>query len=476
MARARLSALDGSFLRVETPTAHMHVAWKGIFEPRDGGVAGVLSVEELRRAITGRLQHAPRFRQRLAFTGGWAGFLAEPVWVDDERFDVAEHVVALSEPGQVMRRSRFDELCDAVLSLPLDRSRALWSLHVAPQLEDGSLGLVMKAHHAMVDGKSAVELALLLLDLSPDAPEAQADDWVPQPAPSSARLALDAMVDAGGESLRTAAGFARAAASPRLAGTLRRAALAVGEDLLRAAPASYVNAPLSPQRILLHHTHDIEPLISAKTKLGVTLNDLALTAVSGALRELALRAGERPQALKAMVPVSTRAPERAADLGNQISFVFVDLPVQMTSAADRLDAVRAATTRFKEQDRAAGGAAILGSLGAFPAPVKEAAARMAASPRTYNLTVSNVPGPRIGVWLRGCALREAVPVIPLADGHALSIGIFSYADSITFGAYADPRALPQVADLPLALCASLLDVCGLAAPAGRRRRALKAVS
>ena len=270
----------------------------------------------------------------------------------------------------------------------------------------------MKAHHAMVDGKSAVELALLLLDLSPDAPEAPADDWVPQPAPSSARLALDAMVDAGGESLRTAAGFARAAASPRLAGTLRRAALAVGEDLLRAAPASYVNAPLSPQRILLHHTHDIEPLIAAKTKLGVTLNDLALTAVSGALRELALRAGERPQALKAMVPVSTRAAEQAADLGNQISFVFVDLPVQMTSAADRLDAVRAATARFKEQDRAAGGAAILGSLGAFPAPVKDAAARMAASPRTYNLTVSNVPGPRIPVWLRGCALREADPGDP----------------------------------------------------------------
>jgi hypothetical protein len=101
---------------------------------------------------------------------------------------------------------------------------------------------------------------------------------------------------------------------------------------------------------------------------------------------------------------------------------------------------------------------------------------MAAAPRTYNLTVSNVPGPRVPVWLRGCALREAVPVIPLADGHALSIGIFSYADRITFSAYADPHALPQVADLPVALCASLLDVSGLAAPAGRRRRALKAVS
>jgi WS/DGAT/MGAT family acyltransferase len=432
-----------------------------------------VGVDELRRSIAGRLRHAPRFRQRLAFTPG--GF-AEPVWVDDERFDIAEHVIALAEPGQVLPRARFDELCDAVLSLPLDRTRALWSLHVAPLLDDGSLGLVMKAHHAMVDGKSAVELALLLLDLSPDAPEAQADDWVPQPAPSSARLALDAMVDTGGESLRAAAGFARAVTSPRLAGTLRRAALAVGEDLLRSAPASYVNAPLSAQRILLHHTHEIEPLIAAKARLGVTLNDVALTAVSGALRELALRAGERPQPLKAMVPVSTRAPEQAADLGNQISFVFVDLPVQVGSAADRLEAIRVATARFKQQDRAAGGAAILGSLGAMPAPVKEAAARMAAAPRTYNLTVSNVPGPRIPVWLRGCELREAVPVIPLADGHALSIGIFSYADRITFGAYADPHALPHVGDLPLALCASVLDVCALAAPARRRRRTLRAVS
>jgi diacylglycerol O-acyltransferase len=472
MGRARLSALDGSFLRVETPTAHMHVAWKGIFEPRPGEPVGV---EELRRSIAARLQHAPRFRQRLAFTPG--GF-AEPVWVDDQRFDIAEHVVALAEPGQVLTRARFDELCDAVLSLPLDRSRALWSLHVAPQLEDGSLGLVMKAHHAMVDGKSAVELALLLLDLSPDAPEARADDWAPRAAPSSARLALDAMVDTGGESLRAAAGFARAVTSPRLAGTLRRAALAVGEDLLRSAPASYVNAPLSAQRILLHHTHDIEPLIEAKTKLGVTLNDVALTAVSGALRELAMRAGERPHPLKAMVPVSTRgwAGRNPADLGNQISFVFIDLPVQMSSAADRLAAVRAATSRFKEQGRAAGGAAILGSLGAMPAPVKEVAARVAAAPRTYNLTVSNVPGPRVPVWLRGCELREAVPVIPLADGHALSIGIFSYADRITFGAYADPLALPQIGDLPLALCASVLDVCALTAATHRRRRALKAVS
>jgi diacylglycerol O-acyltransferase len=199
----------------------MHVGWSAVFSPHPDRPRP--TAEALAESIGSRLHLAPRFRQRLAFTPG--GF-AEPVWVDDERFDIAEHVVALAEPGQAMTRARFDELCDAVLSLPLDRSRALWSLHVAPLLDDGTLGLVMKAHHAMVDGKSAVELALLLLDLSPDAPEAEADDWAPQPAPSPARLALDAMVDTGGESLRAAAGLARAVASPRLAGTLRRAALA----------------------------------------------------------------------------------------------------------------------------------------------------------------------------------------------------------------------------------------------------------
>jgi len=327
--------------------------------------------------------------------------------------------------------------------LPLDRGRALWSLHVAPLLEDGSLGLVMKAHHAMVDGKSAVELALLLLDLSPDAPEAQADDWVPQPAPSSARLALDAMVDTGGESLRAAAGFARTVTSPRLAGTLRRAALAVGEDLLRPAPASYVNAPLTAQRILLHHTHAIEPLIEAKTKLGVTLNDVALTAVSGALRELATRAGERPRPLKAMVPVSTRAPEQAADLGNQISFVFVDLPCQEPDPVLRLGHVMHEMGKRKRGGQPEGADRVLKALGFAPRPLQHALSHMVASPRAFNLTVSNIPGPPAPLYMLGCELEEVYPVVPITDRHALSIGMTTLRDQAFFGIYAGCDALPD---------------------------------
>src|SRR5438034_859957 len=163
--------------------------------------------------------------------------MAEPVWVDDERFDLAYHVRGLGEAQGPLTRARFDVLADRVLSEPLDRTRALWRLHLAPALEDGTVGMVMKIHHAMVDGKSAVELALLLLDVDPDAPApADAGEWTPLPAPSGARLAVDAVLERGGESLRMVREAARLARSPRLAGTLSRATLSLREDLLRPAP------------------------------------------------------------------------------------------------------------------------------------------------------------------------------------------------------------------------------------------------
>ena len=467
-----MTALDASFLAVETPTAHMHVAWKGRFAPRSDG--GRPSVADVRRCVGGRLRHAPRFRQRLAPT---PAAIAEPVWIDDERFDLRYHVLDLAESAESLHRTRFGELADRVLSEPLDRTRALWRLYIAPRLDDESLGLVMKVHHSMVDGKSAVELALLLLDLEPDAPPGEDEDgWAPAPAPGAARLAVDALADRSTETLRAAASVARLAASPRrgvrLAETLRRTALAVGEDVLRPAPASYVNARIGPARTLVHHTASLAPLLRAKEDLGVTLNDLALSGVAGALRTLAVQKGTLPVPLKTMVPVSTRAPEQAAALGNRISFVFIDLPVHLQRPHDRLEAVRTQTLRFKREGRAAGTESLLGALGLLPAPLKDAAARMAAGPRAYNLTVSNVPGPRFPVYLLGCELIEAVPVIPLSDGHALAVGIFSHHDKITFGAHADPDALPSVREFPAALNASLLELAGL----GTRRRGRRAAA
>lgn len=139
----------------------------------------------------------------------------------------------------------------------------------------------------------------------------------------------------------------------------------------------------------------------------------------------------------------------AADGGNRIAFVFVDLPVDVHRPGARLARIHEQTTRIKREGRAGGGEALLGALGALPDPLRTRAARLAA--RTYNLVVSNVPGPRFPVYLLGCPIEEAVPVIPISEGHSLSIGVFTYGTRLTFSVYLDPVALPQALDLGAAV-------------------------
>jgi WS/DGAT/MGAT family acyltransferase len=193
---------------------------------------------------------------------------------------------------------------------------------------------------------------------------------------------------------------------------------------------------------------------------------VCLAAVAGGLRELAELRGEPPRSLKAMVPVSVRADEQRRDLGNRITFAFVQLPVATRSRAGRLAQVRHETAAFKRSGRAAGTGAVLGALGLLPDPVKNRAARLASSKRVFNLTVSNIPGPRFPVYMLGAELSEAYPVVPIAAEHSLSIGMFSYCDHMFFGFYADPHSLPEVQDLP-----ALVDreITALGRPRRRRR-------
>jgi WS/DGAT/MGAT family acyltransferase len=447
MAASRLTSLDGSFLRVETENAHMHVAWSGLFEP-PGDLLPRPSVEALRLKVAARLGRVPRFRQRLAYP---PLRLSEPSWIDDPQFDIAQHVTALGESDVPLSLQRFHEFTDAVLSHPLDRGRPLWHLYLVPRLEDGRAGVIFKMHHALVDGKSAVELSLLLFDLERDPTPEAGDGWRPERPPSAARLALDAMVNNAAEPLRAARDVARLAASGQnggLTGTLRRAALAFERDLLRSAPPSYLNTPIGPTRTLVRHRARIAELAAAKRKAGVTLNDVCLTAVAGALRELARIRGEDPLPLRVMVPVSVRADAQRQDLGNRISFAFIELPLAVRSRIERLRLINDATSSFKSSGRPAGTGTLLGAIGLLPDPLKDRAAQIASSARVFNLTISNIPGPRFPLYMLGAELSEAYPVVPLGAEHALSVGMFSYRDHMFFGLYADPDVLPEVGELP----------------------------
>jgi diacylglycerol O-acyltransferase len=451
----RLTPLDGSFLRVETPNAHMHVAWTATFRVPDGAPAPTLRA--LREAVASRLRRTPRFRRRLAFPPQGMG---EPFWVDDHEFDITRHVVPLGRVRETIDDARFAELCDEALSEPLNRRQPLWRIYLAPRLEGGRCGIIAKLHHALVDGKSAVEVALLLFDATPEIIAPQPSDWRPAAPPSRTRLAMDALAGGAGESLRAARGMARMAGSPiaggaRVTGTLRRAAMSVGEDLLRPAPSSFLNVPIGPRRTLVRHRAPMDELRSVKESAGVTLNDVCLAVVAGAMRELAITRGQEPRPLKAMVPVSMRTDPERDTLGNRISLVFVELPVELRSPRARLERIHAATDSFKRNGRHAGAQAVYGALGLLPDMLRTPAARAVGSARVYNLTVSNIPGPDLPIYMLGSELIEAHPVVPIAERHALSVGIFSYRDRAHFGLYADPDALPEVDELPAALSESL---------------------
>jgi diacylglycerol O-acyltransferase / wax synthase len=431
----RLSALDSAFLAVETPTAHMHVGWAAVFDPPESG--GAPGFEELRDHIGSRVGRAPRYRQLLRSVPFG---LNAPVWADDPSFDISRHVLRAD-------RGRLGDVVESCMSEPLPRDRPLWQMRIAPRLEDGRIALVGKAHHCMVDGIAAVELTSMLLDPEPDPPRSDPDGWRPGPTPQPVGLLAGGIADLVRGSLDVATLPARALTSPSRAADLARRAgralRAVAGSARPATPVAALNQPNSPRRHLAFLSRPTDDLRRIKGSFGTKLNDVVLAASAGAVRRFLERRGETPIRLKTMVPVSVRDSGDAGELGNKISFMFVDLPCDEPDPARRLRRLHAETAGRKQAGEPEGANDFVQSIGLVPAPVRKAVSRFVASPRTFNLVVSNIPRPTERLYLRGCELKEAYPVVPLADRHALSIGVTNVGEELCFGLYADRESLPD---------------------------------
>src|SRR5256885_7961096 len=306
----RLSALDASFLRVETPAAHMHVGWVSTLELPRG--AQRLDVEGLIASIGARLHLAPRFRQRVV--GAPLGF-GEAMWKDDPDFDLRRHVRVKDERHPV-NAAGLQRLAGGFFSEQLDRSRPLWRILIVPALRGGRAAVLGKVHHAMVDGVAAVELGMVLFDLDPAAETPQALEWSPDHGHGGLRLAVESVADGALEQFRAARRAATVGLSPRrtlrVADTMRRAALSLAEDALRPAPPSYLNVDIGPRRTLITHRIAMKRLVAIKGLCGVKLNDVALTVVAGALRRLAERRGEEKNDPRGMEPGNGRPAESQA--------------------------------------------------------------------------------------------------------------------------------------------------------------------
>jgi len=464
----RLSALDATFLALDAPTAPLHVGWTMRF----AGPAPPLA--QLRRHIDARLAHVPRFRRRVVMPPLGLG---DARWADDPGFDIARHVhqVTVAPPGGA---GELRGLSGRLLSTPLDPERPLWRLYLVDGLARGEFALVGQAHHALVDGIAALEVAVLLF-----APEHAPDDgqdgpWRPQPTPGPLQSARGATTARTRGTLDVARALARSAripgpASLQAAGSALRDAGHALEALARPTAHTGLERTATHRRAVAFAEVSLEGARSAGKRNHATINDVLLAACTMALGRALRRRGEEHAEIKVLVPVSTRAAGTGAELGNKISFMAIELPVGDIDAVTVLRTVRN-RTRAAKQASAHGAIDALASAADLlpPAPAR-AVARGAFGAASFNAIVSNPGGLPAGLSLLGRPLRAIYPAVPIVEGQSLTIGALSYLDRLHVGLYADAEVVYDVVDIAhdLARAFDVLRVEATAAPTPWRARA-----
>jgi diacylglycerol O-acyltransferase len=457
----RLAPLDVSFLYMEGPTTAMHVGGVAVLEPPESGFDHTRLVE----LISQRIAMVPRYRQKVKWV---PGHLANPVWVDDEDFDVTYHVrrSALPKPGSP---AQLRELVGRLQSRQLDRNRPLWEIYLVEGLEDGRVAIVTKTHHAMVDGVSAVDIGTVILDPTPTPRDVPVEEWAPLPEPGAVSLVTGAAIDflrrptAAVDTARTAVVDVKATVG-RVA-AVAGGMLASARTMARQAPASPLNATISEQRRYGMAATDLDDYKRVRKTHGGTVNDVVLATVSGALRAWLLTRGEAvapSTTVRAMVPVSVRSDDQKGQLGNRVSSYFVDLPVGEGNPVMRLHQVSFAMRGHKESGQAVGADALVQLSGFAPPTIHSLGARVASqmSRRAFNVVVTNVPGPQFPLYAAGARMLEMYPVVPLAKGQAVSIGLTSYDGGVYYGLNADRDAMPDVDVLASLIEESLAELVG----------------
>ncbi|MDT9591982.1 wax ester/triacylglycerol synthase family O-acyltransferase [Nocardioides zeae] len=477
----RLRSRDMAILATDSVATPLHNATLEIFDPGDS----TFSHQRLVDLISDRIAFVPRYRQRLLSV---PAHLANPIWVDDPRFDLGFHVrrAAIPGPGGL---DQLLELVARVVSRPLDRTRPLWEMYVVEGLRDGRVALLSKSHQILVDGVETVDIGQVLLDVSATPKVTGHDEWAPRRRPGDPALLADAVR----ESLTTpatllATGRTLGHAAGRRTLELRRRLTTVAGPLARlagplAAPAPAAESPLTPARVSQQRR-----VAGVRTSLadhrtvrdahGGTLHDVILATVTGALRTWMLAQDRRIGAqarVRALVPMSVIDDElEATSLGTQIQGHLVDLPIGETSPVVRLHQVSYSFRAHGETGRAVAANRLAGIAGFAPTTFHALGSRVALGEmvaRRFELTVTNVPGPQFPLYAAGARMEESYPVPPLLPRHALAIGVTSYDGHVHYGITADRDAVEDVAVLAAGITEALDELLDTATPArGRAAR------
>ncbi len=488
-----LSGLDATFLYMETPETPMHVGGLNIYELPAGYQGEFL--EKLREHIAQRMHLAPVFGRKLV---NMPFELANPIWVADDDVDLEYHIrsTVLPKPGN---RAQLDKLVGRLHSSLLDRSRPLWEFYVIEGLEtpaDATPGtrhvaFYSKVHHAAVDGEAGVALAQAIMDVTPEPRHVR-------PAPRRPALASDnigiAELTLGGLKNSAVQALKLVKTLPTLlragAQMLKPAAREEGNGLKTGAlapeksnwfaPKTPINVSITNQRVFSSFSIPMKELKHISKGNGVTLNDVVMAICSGGLRHYLADLNCKPkQPLLAGVPVSLRE-EGNTEMNTQASMMRISLASHIKDPLERLQAIRTASASAKATTNSVKSVlpTDFPSLGA-PWLLSGMASLFGRSklansmPPIANVAISNVPGPKIPLYMAGAKMLTYFPVSIVMHSLGLNVTVQSYAGSLDWGLIACRKAMPDLPELAKYMQAAHAELMKLT-PAAAAQAALPA--
>ncbi len=454
-----LTALDASFLEVEDSDPHVSLAVGGM-SIMEGPAP---SFDEFVSAFAERASVVPRCRQILRIH---PLDLGPPEWADDPHFDIARHLhrVALPHPGG---DAELFEMIATLMERRLDRERPLWDCWIIEGLSDNRWAVLTKVHHCIADGIATAQMLARFSD--DDGGGTFATDIHAAKKPDRQGFALPKV---GLNPLNWMSGLGRSAFAA--AAAAEHAAVGVAElaaSLLSPAPESSLNGPVTTMRRYSAARVRLADMQKVSRSFGVTLNDVALAAITNSYRDVLLARGERPgrTSLRTLVPVSVRTVNQFNIADNQVSAMLPLLPVDEADPVQQLQLVHTRLIRAKASGQTEGGSAVVLAAKKAPFVLSAWAIRLLSRlpQRAVVALATNVPGPRSQQRLMGRRVLEMLPIPPIALQVRTGIAMVSYADAFVFGITADYDTAPDIE----ALAAGIVNgVAQLVAATRTRRR------
>lgn len=445
----RMSPMDASFLYSEDGKSHNDIGMVLVLDGPALDRAGLLE------AIAGRLPLVPRFRQKLRHMPYAAGL---PVWVDDVSFDLGRHVIEHADlpegPDPV------GVAVSEVMSGPLDLTLPMWQVHLYRGLPEARWLVVVRMHHAMVDGVSSMEIVRVLLSPDPEGAPPVRDRWHPTPEPTDQQLLTATATEASRAAADLFGSMLKGGRLPKPpieevdVSALLRPGVPVAGDAM--------NGPVEYPRGWRMVDLPLATIKAIRSRHGGTVNDVILAVCAQGLSAY-LEATGTPvehRVLRAMVPVSLRSGSGGPG-GNDIGAMVIELPLGDVPATTRLERVHEQTEAFKQLKQALPAPEINpGSELVSPATLVVGTRLAALSPTLVNTVITNVPGPQSALYLAGRRLHRLGACIALWAPLRIAVSVLSYDGMTTLGIVTDSSSIRDVEPLLAGIASGVRELEG----------------